>query len=448
MTCIEIGGLIIIAREKCLYQNVNAMEDIVDMRLMERILGTFSKATGLRVYIVDLEGKIIVKPIDSVGMSNFCQQVQKVGKSRCKRCYARAGKEAAKYGEPYIFRCHAGLVVWAAPLMVEDLHVATIICGQVLMWEPEDFFWEEIEEYTRPLELDSRRLVETARDLPVISADRVQAIAEMFFETTNHILLTGMVSLHQLREIAAHQALINEEMQNRKLLEHSMQRLNASTSLMNFLKKEQELSVKVRQGDRHAAHQALDSVLADLLEKYPGNTEEIKARIIELLVILSRATIEGGANPKELLTLNCRYIEEINRIQSLGEVCLWVKKVLGVFLDNMEDARCIKNLQVVQSAVDYIRNHYQQRLTLEGIAQKVYVSPSYLSRLFKKEIGCTVIELLTKVRIEEAKKVFHDPKYTVRQVAAEIGFEDANYFSKVFRRLEGITPSEYKQKAI
>ncbi len=315
------------------------------------------------------------------------------------------------------------------------------------MWEPEDFFWEEIEEYTRSLELDSRGLMETAGELLIISADRVQAAAEMLFETTNHILRTGMVNLYQLQEIAAYQALINEEMQGRKL-EQSMQRLNASSSLMNFLKKEQELTVKVRQGDRHAAHQALDSVLADLLEKFPGNTDEVKARIIELLVILSRATIEGGANPEELLTLNCRYIEEINRIQSLGEVCLWIKKVLGVFLDNMDDARCIKNLQVVNCAVDYIRAHYQRRLTLEEIAQQVYVSPSYLSRLFKKEIGCTVIELLTKVRVEEAKKVFHNPKYTVRQVAAEIGFEDANYFSKVFRRIEGITPSEYKQKAI
>ncbi|MGD0623074.1 MAG: PocR ligand-binding domain-containing protein [Thermacetogeniaceae bacterium] len=429
------------------YQNVNTIEDMVDMRLMERILGTFSKATGLRVYIIDQEGEMIVKPIDAAGMSSFCQQVRQVGRPRCRRCYARAGKEAAKYGEPYIFRCHAGLVLWAAPLMVEGEHVATIICGQVLMWEPEDFFWEEIEEYTRPLELDSRGLMERARELSVISADRVQAVAEMLFETTNHILRTGMASLYQLQEIAAHQALINEEMQDRKL-EQSIRQLNASSSLMNFLKKEQELSVKVRQGDRHAAQQALDSVLADLLEKFPGNTDEVKARIIELLVILSRATIEGGANPQELLTLNCRYIEEINRIQSLGEVCLWIKKALGVFLDNMDDARCIKNLQVVNSAVDYIRAHYQRRLTLDEIAQQVYVSASYLSRLFKKEIGCTVIELLTKVRVEEAKKVFHDPKYTVRQVAAEIGFEDANYFSKVFRRIEGITPSKYKQKAI
>ena len=118
------------------YQNVNTIEDMVDMRLMERILGTFSKATGLRVYIIDQEGEMIVKPIDAAGMSSFCQQVRQVGRPRCRRCYARAGKEAAKYGEPYIFRCHAGLVLWAAPLMVEGEHVATIICGQVLMWEP------------------------------------------------------------------------------------------------------------------------------------------------------------------------------------------------------------------------------------------------------------------------------------------------------------------------
>ena len=126
------------------------------------------------------------------------------------------------------------------------------------MWEPEDFFWEEIEEYTRPLGLDSRVLMETARELSVVSAGRVQAVAEMLLETTNHILQTGMASLYRLQEIAGHQALINEEMQNRKPPEQYMQRLNASSSLMNLLKKEQELSVKVRQGDRQAAHQVLD----------------------------------------------------------------------------------------------------------------------------------------------------------------------------------------------
>ena len=287
-----------ISHEKGRYPNVNAMEDLVDMHLMKRILGTFSKATGLRVYIVDQEGEMIVKPGDSMGMSDFCKEVQEAGKARCRRCYARAGKESSKYGEPYIFRCHAGLVVWAAPLMVEDWHIATIICGQVLMWEPEDFFWEEIEEYTRPLELDSHSLMEAARDLPVISADRVQAAAEMLFETTNHILQTGMVNLRQRQEIALQQALINEEMQARKLLEQSMQRLNGSSSFLIFLKKEQELSVKVRQGDRHAVHEVLDCILADMLEKLSGNTSDVKARIVELLVVLSWAAIEGGANPQ------------------------------------------------------------------------------------------------------------------------------------------------------
>ncbi len=112
------------------YQNVNTMEDLVDLRLMERILGTFSKATGLRAYIIDREGEMIVKPLDAVGMSSFCQQVQQVGRPRCRRCYARAGKEAAKYGEPYIFRCHAGLVLWAAPLMVEGEHIAISSVGR------------------------------------------------------------------------------------------------------------------------------------------------------------------------------------------------------------------------------------------------------------------------------------------------------------------------------
>ena len=65
-----------------------------------------------------------------------------------------------------------------------------------------------------------------------------------------------------------------------------------------------------------------------------------------------------------------------------------------------------------------------------------------------KELGCTIMEFLTKIRIEEAKKMLRDPQYNVVQVADALGFKDPGYFTKVFKKSEGITPSQYRDKAI
>ena len=76
----------------------------------------------------------------------------------------------------------------------------------------------------------------------------------------------------------------------------------------------------------------------------------------------------------------------------------------------------------------------------------VYLSPSYLSRIFKKETGYTINEYLIQVRIEKAKRLLHRKDLRVTDVADAVGFDDQSYFTKVFRRMVGTTPLKYKMK--
>ncbi len=425
------------------------LQEMVRPEVLERILTSFSRATGLRAVLVGHDGQVQLTPAGLEQSCGFCREIQSIplGRQKCCLSYARAGAEAVKYGEPYIFRCHAGLVAWAAPVMAGERHLASIICGQVLMWEPEDFFWEEIEEMTRPLGIPPEKLMRLAHQLPVIPADKVQAAAEMLFVTANHIMQTGYITLQQKREIAAQQARLGEEMQARKLLEQTVKGLNGKEIVPYSLQKEHELAGWVRRGDRGGAYRLLDGLLADILQRFPGDTKEVKARILELLVIISRAAVEGGANLKDLLEMNSAYVEELSRLETCDDLCLWISKVMGQFLDSVGVSQNIKNLNIIRKAVEFIRNHYNEHITVEVIARAAYVSPCYLSRVFKKELGCTVIEFLTRTRVEEAKKLLSIPEYTVTRVALEMGFEDSSYFSKVFQRVEGISPSQYRQKA-
>ena len=79
------------------------------------------------------------------------------------------------------------------------------------------------------------------------------------------------------------------------------------------------------------------------------------------------------------------------------------------------------------------------------IAQSVYLSPSYASRLFKKVQNMSLMEYLTRVRIEEAKRLLHNPQYLIDEIAENIGYDDASYFTKVFKRYEGVTPTQYRK---
>ncbi|MDN5276704.1 MAG: two-component system, response regulator YesN [Clostridiales bacterium] len=75
----------------------------------------------------------------------------------------------------------------------------------------------------------------------------------------------------------------------------------------------------------------------------------------------------------------------------------------------------------------------------------MYISPYYLSHLFKEELNITFLEYLTMVRMEEAKKLLKDTSLSIVAIASQVGYEDASYFSKVFKKYVGISPAQYRK---
>ena len=80
------------------------------------------------------------------------------------------------------------------------------------------------------------------------------------------------------------------------------------------------------------------------------------------------------------------------------------------------------------------------------ISKAIYLSPYYLSHIFKKETRSTLLEYLTKVRIEEAKYLLENTQWNTTRISFEVGYSDQSYFCKVFKKLEGISPSNYRKK--
>lgn len=101
---------------------------------------------------------------------------------------------------------------------------------------------------------------------------------------------------------------------------------------------------------------------------------------------------------------------------------------------------------VVSSIQQYIVDHSHEDLSLERIAAEFRLSPYYVSKMFKEETGVNYIEFLTERRMEKAREMLLDPALTLKEVAYEIGYHDPNYFSKVFKKSSGVSPSDYRKK--
>ena len=91
----------------------------------------------------------------------------------------------------------------------------------------------------------------------------------------------------------------------------------------------------------------------------------------------------------------------------------------------------------------YIASHYTEGIGLETIAREFSFHPAYLSKLFNEHAKCSIVDYLTNIRIEKAKELLLDVRYSISDVANLTGYQNAKYFSRVFKKSVGVTPSKY-----
>lgn len=100
----------------------------------------------------------------------------------------------------------------------------------------------------------------------------------------------------------------------------------------------------------------------------------------------------------------------------------------------------------VEVAIQYMRTHYHDDLSLEKVASIVYLNPVYFSQLFKQKTGQGFKEFVINLRLEQAKQLLLNPKLKLADVAERIGYQDMRHFSQVFKKKYGATPSEFRQE--
>lgn len=213
------------------------------------------------------------------------------------------------------------------------------------------------------------------------------------------------------------------------------------------IKLERELSSSIVKGDESSAKAILNELLGYIFFKHKGDNKKIIAMTMELVVIMSRAAVEGGARYEDVSRVTQDMYMRAIESDDIETVCTWLmdvleKIILFVFPISVEKK---EQMGVLRKAIIFMNQHLQEDISLDEVANAINLSPTYFSRLFSNEMNMTYIEYLTMIRIEESKKYLVDTKQSISDIALRMGFSDQSYFSKVFKKVEGITPGKYRK---
>ena len=165
----------------------------------------------------------------------------------------------------------------------------------------------------------------------------------------------------------------------------------------------------------------------------------------ELIVVISRAAVDAGADINEIFLINENFTANIEEFTNLEDLSAWVSNMLQRFISFTFEFDKVKHADAVYKVIEYIKTNFRRHMSLEDIAASTYLSKTYLSSLFKKETGYSISEYINIVRIDRSKSLLMEENMSIIEIANLCGFEDQSYFTKVFKHIVGITPKKYRE---
>ena len=217
------------------------------------------------------------------------------------------------------------------------------------------------------------------------------------------------------------------------------------TMLEQRYESENRILDAVARGDEEAAIEAMHQHSRFTYGgRFEGTLYQQKNKMIVLNTLLRKAIEPSKVHPYYIDAISSKYsriIEEANEVpnemmwQMTRDYCAYVRRYS---LKEYSPA--------VQKVMNYVNLNVAEPLTLKSLAAMCFISPSYLSALFKQETGSTLIDYISTQRVNRAAQLLVQNNHTIAAVAEEVGILDVNYFTKIFKKTLGVTPTRYRRE--
>lgn len=206
---------------------------------------------------------------------------------------------------------------------------------------------------------------------------------------------------------------------------------------------EKNLEIAIETGDEEQAGQVLQFVWESVVVKV-DTVDEMQEWVLYFNSVLVRIIHRQGWRLKEVLGDDFDYLHHPQQLVTKEKIHAWLQRTMGHMIAYVRKQREAVNNQIVKKILQIVDKEIHTELTLLTVADRLYVNSSYLSRLFKQEMGTTFSAYVLEHKMERAKQLLQQGA-KVYDAAYGVGYRDVSYFTKVFRKYWGVTPGEVKQ---
>ena len=390
------------------------------MDLTDRCLhlcGHIETLTGVHTALLDLSAKSFLRPpfhttcaLQTTGCTAYLTHLY-------------GAYEAERWDGKYIYYCPRGLVFIATPPLQTGASMDyCIITGPFIMANDNEDPFEDPLVTAEPLD-----------DIPRLSTAQARSLSE---------IVAAAVSSFSLDMLPP-----DVDSGNQAAILQMMYDLSADNTSRSYpIESERRLQEHIRSGDKDAAQELLNDLLLHIYNRAESDQNQIKARIRELLVLMSRAAIDGGADVDEIFSLCSRYEQEVDSFTSIEALNRWIGSIMHQFISFVFDLNDIKHQNVIFKTTAFIKEHLTDKLTLDQAAEQVYLSKSYFCRIIKDELGCTFTEYVNRLRIERSKTLLRSTGMPIAEIACAVGFDDQSYLTRIFKKQTGVAPGKYREQ--
>ncbi len=198
-------------------------------------------------------------------------------------------------------------------------------------------------------------------------------------------------------------------------------------------------------GNKEAVKVYFDEIV-EMLQHGDKDLSFMELALIKILVTAKMVLSE--VDPDGYKHINKQYYDvvfELRNMLSFEEKVTKVMDVVTHIADMIESKRDDHNSKLVERVKKYIMARYNEDIQLNSIAESVCLSKNYVSQLFKQKMSMSIIEYIHRIRITKAKELMETTDLKIYEISDAIGYSDQHYFSSVFKRFTGLSPSEYKE---
>jgi two-component system response regulator YesN len=229
---------------------------------------------------------------------------------------------------------------------------------------------------------------------------------------------------------------------NRVILFNDIVLEKANTPLYPF-NKELDIINCLRTGNKEGILEKIDSFYNEISIVAKPSKEFLQKISIVFIGNIYRFCLEEKIDTQVIFAEQIKFFDDILYCETIIQLKEKICQLLCSIMDHMNEHENTNKL--IEAAIEYIKSNYADDIRLETIAQKIYITPGYLSILFKQAVGINFVDYLHQFRIQMAKKHIKDCRFKLYEISSMVGYRDEKYFSQVFKRYTGLTPKQYRE---